>query len=135
MFLIIRLKCFLIKLTISPDDKWSLVPASYGTALMAGGVVVAGIVMLLAIAAVVSPFFGYRLCQIFSTCDGQINPTYTGDVYSQGYSSSQYPSYQKRQVCYYRIIRNQKINIPNRQYFTRHIILYYIICIRVLYVI
>lgn len=71
-------------------------PSSYGTALAAGGVAVAGIVVLLAIAAVVSPFFGYRLCQVFSTCDAPLSPAYAGDAYSQGYGTSQYPSYQKR---------------------------------------
>lgn len=53
-----------------PGTNWPLFSNSYGTAIAAGGAAVVGVVVLLAIAAIVSPLFGYKLCQIFSTCEG-----------------------------------------------------------------
>lgn len=79
-----------------------MIPNSYGAALATGGAVVAGVVVLLAIAAVISPLFGFKLCQIFSMCDpanGAAYPgdAYPGDAYSAGYASSPYTTtYQKR---------------------------------------
>lgn len=69
-----------------------MIPNSYGAALATGGVVVIGVVVLLAISAIVSPLFGYRLCQIFSTCD--VPPTATG--YSADAYQSYPPTYNKR---------------------------------------
>lgn len=74
-----------------------MVPTSYTTALATGGVVVVGVVVLLAIAAVVSPLFGYKLCQIFSTCEGPAAIGYSADNYAgYGSSSTQYPTFKKR---------------------------------------
>ncbi|XP_027841327.1 uncharacterized protein LOC114122766 isoform X2 [Aphis gossypii] len=86
------------KATISSENKnWSLIPNSYGAALAAGGAVVIGVVVLLAISAIVSPLFGYRLCQIFSTCD--LPP-----AAATGYSTDAYqsfpPTYNKRSIEY-----------------------------------
>lgn len=78
-------------------EKFSLIPNSYGTAIAAGGAVVVGVVVLLAIAAVISPLFGYRLCHFFSTCDAPSGAAYAGDAYSAGFASTPYGStYQKR---------------------------------------
>ncbi|XP_025425634.1 uncharacterized protein LOC112694395 isoform X2 [Sipha flava] len=79
------------------NNQWSLIPNSYGTALAAGGVVIVGAVALLAIAAVISPWFGYRLCHIFSTCE--VPPSTPGDNFS-GFSSNMYPQYRKRSIEY-----------------------------------
>ncbi|XP_015365053.1 PREDICTED: uncharacterized protein LOC107162598 isoform X2 [Diuraphis noxia] len=84
------------KATISNDKNWSLIPNSYGAALATGGVVVIGVVVLLAISAIVSPLFGYRLCQIFSTCE--VPPTATG--YSADAYQSFPPTYNKRSIEY-----------------------------------
>ncbi|KAL5235943.1 hypothetical protein ACI65C_003353 [Semiaphis heraclei] len=85
------------KATISNDNEnWSLIPNSYGAALAAGGAVVVGVVVLLAISAIVSPLFGYKLCQIFSTCD--VPPTVTG--YSADAYQSYPPTYNKRSIEY-----------------------------------
>ncbi|XP_026807427.1 uncharacterized protein LOC113550031 isoform X1 [Rhopalosiphum maidis] len=86
------------KATIASDtnETWSLIPSSYGAALAAGGAVVIGVVVLLAISAIVSPLFGYRLCQIFSTCDVPAAGTgYSADAY-QSYP----PTYNKRSIEY-----------------------------------
>lgn len=66
--------------------KFSLIPNSYGAALAAGGAAVVAIVALLAVAAVISPLFGFRLCQLFSTCD--LPPASAGQ-----YAASDYPGY------------------------------------------
>ncbi|XP_060872533.1 uncharacterized protein LOC132946511 [Metopolophium dirhodum] len=86
------------KATISNDnnENWSLIPNSYGAALATGGVVVIGVVVLLAISAIVSPLFGYRLCQIFSTCE--VPPAATG--YSADAYQSFPPTYNKRSIEY-----------------------------------
>ncbi|XP_025193065.1 uncharacterized protein LOC112593045 isoform X2 [Melanaphis sacchari] len=85
------------KATISSDSKnWSLIPNSYGAVLAAGGAVVIGVVVLLAISAIVSPLFGYKLCQIFSTCD--VPPAATG--YSADAYQSFPPTYNKRSIEY-----------------------------------
>jgi len=82
--------------------KFSMIPTGYGAVLAAGGAVVIGVVVLLAIAAIVSPLFGYRLCQVFSTCDVPLSSTgYSTDGYSGYAASSPYPStYQKRSIGY-----------------------------------
>ncbi|XP_025193064.1 uncharacterized protein LOC112593045 isoform X1 [Melanaphis sacchari] len=86
------------KATISSDsnENWSLIPNSYGAVLAAGGAVVIGVVVLLAISAIVSPLFGYKLCQIFSTCD--VPPAATG--YSADAYQSFPPTYNKRSIEY-----------------------------------
>lgn len=70
----------------STGYKFSLIPNSYGAALAAGGAAVVAIVALLAVAAVISPLFGFRLCQLFSTCD--LPPATAGQ-----YAASDYPGY------------------------------------------
>ncbi|XP_050537106.1 uncharacterized protein LOC126903135 [Daktulosphaira vitifoliae] len=83
------------------NNEWSVVPKGYGGALATGGAVVVGIVVLLAIAAVVSPLFGYRLCQIFSTCDAATTGTaFSGDGYSGYATAPSYSTYQKRSIEY-----------------------------------
>jgi len=85
------------KATVASDNKtWSLIPSSYGAALAAGGAVVIGVVVLLAISAIVSPLFGYKLCQIFSTCD--VPPAATG--YNADAYQSFPPTYNKRSIEY-----------------------------------
>lgn len=72
--------------SFSAGYKFSLIPNSYGAALAAGGAAVVAIVALLAVAAVISPLFGFRLCQLFSTCD--LPPAAAGQ-----YAASDYPGY------------------------------------------
>ncbi|XP_050435623.1 uncharacterized protein LOC126842625 [Adelges cooleyi] len=93
----------ILKASVLNDNdasKWSVVPSGYGSALATGGAVVIGVVVLLAIAAVVSPLFGYRLCQIFSTCDAATGQSFSGDGYSGYASAPSYSTYQKRSIEY-----------------------------------
>ncbi|XP_050430960.1 uncharacterized protein LOC126839608 [Adelges cooleyi] len=97
-----RVTSIVKKNVLSDNDasKWSVVPNGYGSAAVTGGAVAVGVVVLLAIAAVIGPLFGYRLCQIFNTCDVVAAQSFNSDGYSDYASASLYSPYQKRSIEY-----------------------------------
>lgn len=73
--------------------------SGYGAALAVGGGVVVGALVLLVLAAVVGPFFSFRLCTVFGTCGD--SPAGSANFASdyQGYAAAGTPynnGYQKR---------------------------------------
>lgn len=64
--------------------KFPMLPTSgYGAALAVGSGVVVGALVLLVIAAVVGPFYSFRLCQVFRTCDSPAGSASYDSDYSE----------------------------------------------------